>query len=205
LRGKQARGRPRTFDAERALDAALRLFWTRGYEGTSLAALTRAMGIHTPSLYAAFGSKERLFRQAVDRYLQRPASYLPRALEEPTARRVAERLLRGAIHMTMDRQNPDGCLLVHGALVSGPGAARVRRDLARRRGRAETAVRQRFERAQKEGDLPRDADPERLARFLVTVIWGLSVQATGGATREQLESVAEIALRHFPGPAAARM
>src|SRR5437867_1876189 len=96
------KGRPREFDAEQALDAALLLFWRHGYEGTSLAALTDAMGINTPSLYAAFGSKEMLFRRALDRYLQKPASYLPTALKEPTARGAAEKILSGAINMVMN-------------------------------------------------------------------------------------------------------
>src|SRR5437763_11962127 len=95
------RGRPREFDTEKALDAALLLFWRHGYEGTSLTALTGAMGINVPSLYAAFGNKEALFRKALDRYLRKPASYLPAALEEPTARRAAERLFHGAIEMVM--------------------------------------------------------------------------------------------------------
>jgi AcrR family transcriptional regulator len=90
-------GRPRQFDTQKALDAALLLFWRHGYEGTSLAVLTRAMCINVPSLYAAFGNKETLFRKALDRYLQKPASYLPRALEAPTARRAVENLFRGAI------------------------------------------------------------------------------------------------------------
>src|SRR5207244_10784430 len=100
------KGRPREFDTEKALDAALLLFWRHGYEGTSLAALTDAMGINTPSLYAAFGNKEELFRRALDRYLQKPASYLPTALQEPTARRAAEKLFRGAIAMVMNPRHP---------------------------------------------------------------------------------------------------
>src|SRR5215213_8653064 len=112
------RGRPRQFDAERALDAALMLFWRHGYEGTSLAALTDAMGINVPSLYAAFGNKETLFRKALDRYVQRPASYLPNALKEPTARRVVDKLFAGAIGMAMNPRHPDGCLLVQGALAT---------------------------------------------------------------------------------------
>src|SRR5436309_14644120 len=108
------RGRPREFDTDKALDAALLLFWRHGYEGTSLTALTGAMGINVPSLYAAFGNKEALFRKALDRYLQKPASYLPAALEEPTARRAAERLVHGAIEMVMHPRHPDGCLLVQG-------------------------------------------------------------------------------------------
>jgi len=123
------RGRPRTFDLDRALDAALLLFWRHGYEGTSLAALTKAMDINVPSLYAAFGNKESLFRKALDRYIQKPASYLRKALEQPTARRVAEKAFRGAIDMVMHPGHPNGCLLVHGALATNPEANSIRKEL----------------------------------------------------------------------------
>src|SRR4051794_5217152 len=139
------KGRPRQFDEEEALDTALLLFWRHGYEGTSLAALTDAMGINMPSLYAAFGNKESLFRGVLERYLNGPASYLSQALSEPTARQAAETLFRGAINMTMDARHPDGCLLVHGALVSGPGTDGVQKELSAWRGKAEAAVRARFE------------------------------------------------------------
>jgi AcrR family transcriptional regulator len=192
------RGRPREFDAQQALDRALLLFWRHGYEGTSLAALTEAMGIGVPSLYAAFGNKEALFRQALDRYLHGPASYLPNALKERTARRVVERLYAGAIDMVINRRHPDGCLLVHGALASGPQCESVRKELSLRRAGAEAAVRRRFDRAIDEGDLPPRVDPAKLARYVVTVLWGMSVQAAGGASRAQLEEVAEMAMRAFP-------
>lgn len=192
------RGRPREFEIDAALDAALLLFWRHGYEGTSLASLTEAMGVNVPSLYAAFGNKEALFRKALDRYLQKPASYLPAALEEPTARRAVEKLFEGAIRMVMDRRHPDGCLLVHGSLASGPAAASIREELSRRRSAAEAAVRRRFERAIAEGDLSSTANAGELARFIMTVVWGLSVQAAGGATRAQLETVVEWALRAWP-------
>jgi AcrR family transcriptional regulator len=192
------RGRPREFDTEKALDAALLLFWRHGYEGTSLSALTQAMGINVPSLYAAFGNKETLFRKALERYLQRPASYLPNALNEPTARLAAESLLKGAINMVMHPQHPDGCLLVHGALASGPDTEWVRQELRRHRAAAEAAVRERFKRAIKEGDLSRQTDPGRLASYLITVLWGLSVQAAGGYTRTQLKEVARMAMHAWP-------
>jgi AcrR family transcriptional regulator len=193
-----AKGRPREFDTEQALDAALMLFWRHGYEGTSLAALTSAMRISTPSLYAAFGSKEALFRKAIDRYVQRPASYLPNALKEPTARRAVEKLFRGAINMVMHPRHPDGCLLVHGALAVGPACEAIRSQLSLCRAAAEAAVRGRFERAIAEGDLPKSVSAGKLARYIVTVLWGLSVQAASGATRSQLQEVAEMALRCWP-------
>ena len=192
------RGRPRKFDLEAALDAALLLFWRHGYEGTSLAALAQAMGVNMPSLYAAFGNKESLFRRALGRYLEKPASYLPRALEEPTARCAAAKLFEGAIDMAMNPLHPDGCLLVQGALVSGPGAESISKELSLTRAAAEAAVRRRFERAIAEEDLPAGVDAAILARYIITVIWGLSVQAAGGATRAQLTEVAEMALRSWP-------
>jgi AcrR family transcriptional regulator len=198
------RGRPRAFDIDRALDAALLLFWRHGYEGTSLAALTKAMDVNVPSLYAAFGNKESLFRKALDRYIQKPASYLRKALEEPTARRVAEKALSGAIAMVMHPRHPNGCLLVHGALATNPEANSIRRELNLRRAAAEAAVRRRFERAIAEGDLPAAVDPAELARYLMTVIWGMSVQAAGGARRAELKEVAQFALRSWPSPRAER-
>jgi AcrR family transcriptional regulator len=192
------KGRPREFDVDKALDAALLLFWRHGYEGTSLAALTEAMGINVPSLYAAFGNKEELFKKVLDRYIQRPASYLPNSLKEPTARAVVEKLFRGAIDMVMSPRHPDGCLLVQGALASGPMGESVTQELSRRRVGAEKALRERFERAVAEGDLPSDADPTGLARYIITVLWGMSVQASGGATRAHLRETGEMALRAWP-------
>jgi len=192
------KGRPREFDTEKALDAALLLFWRHGYEGTSLSALTKAMGINVPSLYAAFGNKEELFKKVLDRYIQRPASYLPNSLKEPTARAVVEKLFRGAIDMVMSPRHPDGCLLVQGALASGPMGESVTNELTRRRAGAEAALRGRFERAVAESDLPSDVDPAKLARYVITVLWGMSVQASGGATRAQLRETGEMALRAWP-------
>src|SRR5437868_11051069 len=97
------RGRPREFDADQALDRAVKVFWRKGYEGATLPDLTGAMGINRPSLYAAFGNKQSLFRKAMERYEQGPAAYVRRALEEPTARRVAERVLHGGIEMISKR------------------------------------------------------------------------------------------------------
>jgi len=193
-----AKGRPREFDTEKALDAALMLFWRHGYEGTSLSALTRAMRISTPSLYAAFGSKETLFRKALDRYVQKPASYLPNALKEPTARRAVEQLFRGAINMVMHPRHPEGCLFVHGALAASPGCESIREQLSLRRAAVEALVRRRFDRATAEGDLPSGTNARQLARYIITVLWGLSVQAAGGAKRSQLKEIAEIAMHCWP-------
>src|SRR6266851_36658 len=153
----RSKGRPRAFDVDRALDRALHLFWRKGYEGTSLSDLTTAMGINRPSLYAAFGNKEALFRKALDRYADGPAAYVYEALDEPTARAVAARLLHGAVDLLTDPRTPPGCLLVQGALACGDAAESIRRELVARRAAGEAALRQRFERALADGDLPDDA------------------------------------------------
>ena len=192
------KGRPRAFDAERALDRALRVFWQKGYEGTSLSDLTRAMGINRPSLYAAFGGKESLFRKVLDRYADGPAAYVRDALAAPTARGVVERLLRGAVDLQTDPRTPPGCLAVSAGLACGHRADRVRRHLASHRDDAELAIRRRFERARATGDLRAGANPADLARYVVTVMRGMAVQAAGGASRKELGRVVETALRAWP-------
>jgi len=191
-------GRPRAFDREQALLAAMRVFWRHGYEGTSLTALTAAMGINRPSLYAAFGDKATLFTEAVARYGLGPGRYVRRALGQPTARLVAEGLLRGAVAAATDPAQPAGCLWVQGALVAASGNDEVRAAMAAVRDGGTAQVQERLERARREGDLPADADVPALTLFLVSLMNGLAVQATGGRSREQLSAAAELALTAWP-------
>jgi AcrR family transcriptional regulator len=193
------RGRPRQFDLDEALDRALEVFWRKGYEGTSLPDLTEALGINRPSLYAAFGSKEGLFRRALDRYFEGPGSYVREALKEPTARGVAERVLGGAAELLSDPRKPKGCLAVQGALACGEAADSIRQELIARRAAGQVALRERFERAVAEGDLVAGTDCATLARYLMTVMHGMAVLATGGVSRDELLGVAEMALRAWPG------
>jgi AcrR family transcriptional regulator len=194
-----ARGRPRAFDKDRALEAALRVFWERGYEGASLSDLTEAMGINRPSLYAAFGDKEALFRQVLERYERGPVAYMTEALHEPTAHRAIERMLKGTVAALSRPQSPHGCLYVQGALACGDESSAMRKELATRRSAGELALRKRLKKAKDENELPATADPVNLARFYMAVMHGMSVQAAGGASRAALEGVAETALRAWPG------
>ena len=191
-------GRPRAFDAEKALDRALGVFWRNGYEGASLPALTKAMRINRPSMYAAFGNKEALFRRAVERYARGPASYGRKAIEKSTAREVVEALLGGAVALLTKPQNPGGCLMVQGALACGENSRRVRDELASRRASDVAAIRRRFQRAIDEGDLPASSDATGLARFIATVMHGLAVQAASGASRKELIRVKDMVLRMWP-------
>jgi AcrR family transcriptional regulator len=192
------KGRPREFDTDKALDAALDVFWRKGYEGASLLDLTKAMRINRPSLYAAFGNKEQLFRRVIERYVEGPAACMLKALEEPTARAVAERLLSASLEVVADPHHPRGCLLVQGALACGETGDCVRQELLARRQANEAAIRKRFERAQAEGDLPPGSEPADLACFIVTVLRGMAVQAAGGASRQELRRIADVALRAWP-------
>jgi AcrR family transcriptional regulator len=183
---------------DQALDRALQVFWRKGYEGASLSDLTGAMGINRPSLYAAFGDKEALFRKVLDRYAEGPTSYVREALNQPTARGAIEKLMRWAVEAFSNPRNPPGCLNVQGALVCGDAAEGVRRELALRRAAGEAAIRQRLKRAKAEGDLPANSNPADLARYVTTVLQGMSVQAAGGATRAELQRVARTALLAWP-------
>ena len=191
-------GRPREFDIDKALDKALRVFWRKGYEGASLPDLTKAMGISRPSLYAAFGNKEALFKRAVQRYAEGPACHVREALEEATARRVVEKLLESSVDLTTDSKNPRGCFMVQSALACGDTAEFARKELIKQRAAGETALRERFKRAVKEGDLSKSADPADLARYVSTVSQGLAVQAASGTDRDALMKVAAMALRAWP-------
>jgi AcrR family transcriptional regulator len=176
----------------------LHVFWSKGYSGASLRDLTKAMGINRPSLYAAFGDKENLFRLTLDRYTSKYTGYFEDALKQPTARAFARRLLLGAADSMCEKQNPSGCLLVQGALASGDDGEGVRRELSSRRRASEAIVRQRLKRAKAERDLPAGADPVALARFLTTVTQGMAVQAASGANRTELRKIAETALQAWP-------
>ncbi|GAA2736619.1 TetR/AcrR family transcriptional regulator [Actinocorallia aurantiaca] len=191
-------GRPRGFDADEALERAMLVFWEHGYEGASLAGLTNAMGISTTSMYAAFGNKEELFRKALERYTEGPSAYLARALEEPAALGVATAVLAGVIRTTTRPAHPHGCMGVQGALASGDSGREVRDLLAAWRNNGCSRLRERFQRAVDDGDLEPETDPGLLARYVTTLAFGIAVQAASGVGREELQRMADAALRNWP-------
>ncbi|MFI9557502.1 TetR/AcrR family transcriptional regulator [Nonomuraea endophytica] len=193
-------GRPRGFDADDALERAMLVFWEHGYEGASLATLTEAMGISAKSMYAAFGNKEELFRKALDRYTEGPSAYLARALEEPTALGVATAILAGTIRTTTRPAHPHGCMGVQGALAASDSGREVRDLLTAWRNNGCSRVRERFERAVDDGDLPPDTDPRLLARYVTTLAFGIAVQAASDVDRAELQEMADAALRTWPLP-----
>lgn len=160
--------------------------------------LTEAMGINRPSLYAAYGNKEELFRKALERYAERTEAFLRDACEEKAARKAVESLLLAAADGVTCAENPHGCLTVRCTLSGSAAAEAVRLELAKRRANAEVILRERLERARAESDLPSGADPADLARYVATILHGMSVQAAGGATREELRRVVKTALAAWP-------
>ena len=192
------RGRPREFCMDYALAQALRVFWEKGYEGTSLTDLTEAMGITRPSLYAAFGNKEALFRKALDLYEHEKLTYIRQALEQPSARKVAETMLRGTIDNVTSSNEPHGCLGVITSVACGAESQSVREEVVKRGAVAKAALMERFDRAKAEGDLPSHIDTEGLMRVLIAMLQGISVQANQGATREELDRLVESGLMLWP-------
>jgi AcrR family transcriptional regulator len=174
------------------------VFWEHGYEGASTATLTSAMGISTTSMYAAFGNKEELFRKVLKRYTEGPSAYLTSALEEPTALAVATAILAGTVRTTTRPASPQGCLGVQGALSTSDSGQEVRDLLVTWRTDGYSCVRERFQRAVDDGDLPARTDPGLLARYVTTFAHGIAVQAASGVGREELQKLADAALRDWP-------
>ena len=178
--------RPRSFDRDVALACALEAFWQQGYDQTSISDLTEAMGINPPSLYAAFGDKQQLFDEVVERYQSDPTNFIAAALAEPTARGAAERLLHGAADQYTRADRPHGCMV-----LSEP-------KLAQHRALSLQAVVDRLQRGVDDGDLPRGTDVVALARYLQSVLAGMSAAARDGASAAELHATAELALAAVP-------
>jgi AcrR family transcriptional regulator len=192
------KGRPRGFDRDQALEAALMEFWRHGYEATSIAALTKAMGINPPSLYAAFGDKRKLFSAAVQRYAETHGDYGTRALTEPTARAVVEAMLRLAAAEYTEAGHPPGCLVIDAATNTTDASQDVAAELRSYREDTKQAIADRIAADVRAGVLPPKTDAPALATFYATVIQGMSTQARDGASEQDLQRVADVALAAWP-------
>ena len=189
------RGRPRTFDRERALRSAMDVFWARGYDGATLEELQAAMGgIAPPSFYAAFGSKDQLFRQALDLYRARMGERIGGALDRPTARDAIAGLMRVATEQFCGDEGPRGCLILLGALTCTRANDDAREHLDAVRQEGTEMIRRRLTRAVADGDLPAGAPVATMASFYTTVLHGLAMRAREGASRQELTAAAEAAM-----------
>lgn len=191
-------GRHREFDIDKALDAALCVFWSKGYEGASYTDLTQATGVERPALYSAFGNKEALFRRALERYYAHYLDFFPAAMAQPTSYAVVSNILFKAAEVQTRYPDRTGCLGIHGALAGSDEAEPIRRALIDARVNGETLLRKRLEQAKQEGDLLPDANCTALAAFICAVLHGMAVQAKAGVSYDTLKAVADQALAAWP-------
>jgi len=200
MREERSRGRPRTFDREAVLDAAVDEFWRHGYEGVSISDLTSALGCTAPTLYSLFGSKEGLFQEALARYVGRGFAARAELMvgDSPLYSRL-EAVLRATVAAVTSEDHPKGCLVLSGGLAVGSTGTTAAAALGSLRTAGLAVMRQHLAQARDAGDLPTGTDIEGLARFYLAVLQGLSAQAVDGATREQLERLVDAALAAWPG------
>jgi AcrR family transcriptional regulator len=192
------RGRPPTFNHDEALEKAMQTFWTFGYEGTSMAALIEAMDMNKPSIYAAFGNKEALFNQALDKYVSGPSAFVKEAIAEPSSYQVAKTFLTKAVELLTKNPNPRGCMIVQGALSCGPEAEMIQKKLITYRANLEVGFKRRFDLAKDNRDLPEDTNTTGLAKYVATIHQGISVQASSGASKDALMDIVDIAMQNWP-------
>lgn len=193
-----AAGRPREFDYDKALEQAMTVFWRKGYEGTSMPDLTDAMSMNRPSIYAAFGNKEELFRKALELYAQKSEAYFRDALSEPKLYNSIEKFLEGAVTSFCSADTPNGCLAVQGALACSEQAEAARLEALSRRENIVTLLTERFEQGRRDGELPKGTNAKELARFYATVLQGMSVQSAGGTSIADMKLIAKRALAALP-------
>src|ERR1700691_5177866 len=195
--GNEKTGRPISFDKDAALEAAMLLFWERGYEGTSMADLTQTMGLNPSSIYAAFGDKHALFQLAVQRYMEMRAQYAGKALEEPTLEKFVRALFDNTVAFLTTPGHPPTCMTLAGAVGCSVDASPARDLMTEIRKQNQVALRQRLLKARKSGELSKDIDLDDYTRYLSTIIAGLSIQAANGSTKAELNRIAQMALRRL--------
>jgi AcrR family transcriptional regulator len=193
-----ARGRPKAFDYEEALDGAMRVFWTKGYDGASLSDLTDAMGINRPSLYATFGNKEGLFQLTLERYAQQNATVFAECLSHVSARAGIDRLLREAAEAFAKPTNPGGCFSNQALMSCATATDKMQRHMKKMAAGFDATLIRRFERAVADGELPPGTSTTDLARYFSVVFQGLGLQARRGSTQGELHRAIDMAMRGWP-------
>lgn len=191
-------GRPREFDYDKALDQAIRVFWAKGYEGASMPDLTEAMGMNRPSVYAAFGNKEELFRKALARYAENAGVEIQKLLDVPRVCDAVERYLMYSADKLASPQTPRGCLAVQGALVGSEQSGGACSEASKTRERTVELLDARFKKAVDDGQLQQGTDTHALARFYTTIMQGMSVQSLSGVSCRELKAIAQQALKALP-------
>jgi len=193
--GNGKTGRPIGFDKDAALEAAMLLFWERGYEGTSIADLTQVMGLNPSSIYAAFGDKQALFSNVVKRYVETRAQYAADALSEPTLPKVIRALFNNTVAFLAGSGHPPTCMTLAGSAGCSPDAAPAKDIMTEMRRQNDQAMKERFLSARKAGELPKDLNIEDFTRFISATLAGLSIQAANGATKAELKRTSQMALK----------
>jgi AcrR family transcriptional regulator len=196
-KGDGKTGRPIGFDRDAALEAAMLLFWERGFEGASMADLTQAMGLNPSSIYAAFGDKHALFSLAVKRYLESRAQYATKALEEPTLEKIVRALFNSTVAFLTTPGHPHICMTLAGASGCSVDAAPARDIMTEIRKQNEAAMRERFLKARRSGELSKDINVDDYTRYISSILSGLSIQAANGSTKSELRRTSQMALRHL--------
>ena len=195
--GNGKTGRPINFDKDAALEAAMLLFWERGFEGTSMGDLTQAMGLNPSSIYAAFGDKQALFALAAKRYADVPAQYMARALEQPTLRGFILAAFENTVEFLGSKGHPSSCFTLTGAISCGVQTEPAKLLMREMRLTNEAAIKARLLKARKVGEFPKDQNVDDFTRYLSSLLSGLAIQAANGSTRGEMKRTAEIALRHL--------
>lgn len=191
-------GRPLSFDRSMALNLAMEVFWRLGYEGASISILTSEMGITSPSLYAAFGDKQSLYVEALDRYMHRSGLDLQHLLDKcPTAHDAVELMLLSAAKQQTRPGHPRGCMLM-GARISSPAESSVDLSVIKLRKTVQKMIESRIGRGITDGDVAPGTVASDVAAFYVMVLQGMSVQARDGAGQKDLVKLANRALMAWP-------
>ena len=190
-------GRPRAFDTDAALDAAMKVFWSKGYEGSTVSDLTQSMGLNMSSLYAAFGDKEKLFRSVAERYAKEASVLYEAAMAKPTLYESLSELFARIVDFLNRPGYPRGCLTVVGALATSSAAEPVQQLLLQMRAAGQLQLQHRCEQAQAARELPKGFNVAAFARYLSTILWGLMVQGASGATKSQMREVTAITLQQL--------